>query len=990
MSDLGEAFVRIRPLTSGFTAEAEGGVAKAGKDLGKAFAAAFAVGGVAETVKSIVEAATSHQAAFAVLETTVKNAGASNTLYGQSLEGLLEKEARLKGFSDEELAAAFQRLVSVTHDSKTAFKDLGEAEDLARFRHIDIAAAALALSKAEQGNANSLQRYGIVVQHVTVAQDALKQAHDRAIAAGAKFTETDKEAYKAALAAAKATDQRASSVSALGLVEQRVGGSSAKFAETASGQFDRLKQDFHQFEVAIGGASLGGLASGAESLGKFLTTLTESGKVQKEAAAAAHQIGLALHDVGVVAKEVGPPLLTVAHGAEQIVAAIGAPALLAAVGTYKGLAIASGLAATAEAFYARAVKAGIPVTAAATVANAELAASEAAVAGAGEAATVGGLGAFGRGVFALSGGPLGLAVIGITALAGGIAYLASQENEWDAANRRLSSSTSDLTNALDQQKTAVGQLAQAAASRNAATARGNEAQSVGNLAAAALHAELVATNDLRRGIEIRYTAEQRAAAQTRITAAGISDFTGSLGQQVLALGKTNPLLSHNLELIAQLAQATGKIPTRADITLLINNQDPKAALAAAISGIASLDTFLKGLVSGPSNDIPSLVFGSGKFDLTKFNKAGSAAAQAVMKALSAGIATDQADLADIRTKMSQAITQGAEAVDQAVQSAKQNFNTIGQSLASSISAIIDKPLTDAQNRLTFQQDRLSAIFDAKNAALQAQSQKLTREQASLAQASAEKNLKQLGQGVLLPGGKQLSSDPEKAIAQLEALDERTKKFGRPALENFIIQYRTAAVAVEQGKLGLVQSGIDARRSTAETAFQLQSDALKLANDGAGAQKQIAQRRIADLTDEFNKHTINYGQFQKRLTNVLTAAGVDRKKAVAVLGVAGADQFSATLEGFGLQAAASAAGPQRPGSGLIPSIVRPLETLQSTQQQIAGIAKEQRTKQLDETKKHTKLLHTIAGERARQQFNDSLGRNPGAQTKKAKDLVGVTG
>lgn len=275
MSEVGETFVRVRASTTGFKQEAEGQVAAAGRDLGKIFAKAFAVYGIAETIKSVVDAATAHQAAFTVLERTVKNAGAENELYGQSIETLLEKEARLKGFHDEDLASAFQRLVSVTHDSEKAFQDLGIAEDLARFRHIDIAQAALALSKAEQGSASSLQRYGIVAVKVTTETDQLRLAHDRAAAAGAKFTEQQKEAYAAALKAAAAADKQSSAVATLAEVQQRVGGSAQTFAKTSEGQFERLGVDLHQLKVAIGTELLPVLTQGTEDLGHLI------GEVQK-------------------------------------------------------------------------------------------------------------------------------------------------------------------------------------------------------------------------------------------------------------------------------------------------------------------------------------------------------------------------------------------------------------------------------------------------------------------------------------------------------------------------------------------------------------------------------------------------------------------------------------------------------------------------------------------------------------------------------------
>ena len=98
----------------------------------------------------------------------------------------------------------------------------------------------------------------------------------------------------------------------------------------------------------------------------------------------------------------------------------------------------------------------------------------------------------------------------------------------------------------------------------------------------------------------------------------------------------------------------------------------------------------------------------------------------------------------------------------------------------------------------------------------------------------------------------------------------------------------------------------------------------------------------------------------------------------------------SVTGLAKQVAAIVGGPQRPGTGLAPSIVRPLETLQQTQKTLAGIASQERTKQLDETKKQTDLLKKIHGSQVAQGFTDSLTRNPGDATKKGQKLAGVGG
>ena len=275
---VGELFVRIRPAPgsqAAFETEAAGGMKSAGMSLGKVFGAAFALGAAGLAVKSIASAAINSQAAFAVLETTVKNAGASNELYGKSIESVLKSQSRLKGFSDTELASAFVRLVSATKNSEQAYKDLGLAEDVARARHIGVEQAALAVSKAEQGSATALQRLGIVVPQVTAAVDAVKAKREAAVIAGAKFTESEKAQWAAAILTAQAQDKQATRLQALNVIQERFGGSAATFANTSAGQFARLAQDLEQFKEALGTSALPVLATGAEDAGKALQFLSD-------------------------------------------------------------------------------------------------------------------------------------------------------------------------------------------------------------------------------------------------------------------------------------------------------------------------------------------------------------------------------------------------------------------------------------------------------------------------------------------------------------------------------------------------------------------------------------------------------------------------------------------------------------------------------------------------------------------------------------------
>ena len=282
MTIVGEAWVRILPDSKQFTpllteevvagSEKAGlaGGAAAGSAFGKGFSrtlkSSLALVGIAAgaaLVKDAITATTEHAGAIAVLDKAVSNAGATNDLYGQSLESVIRKEAILKGFNDESLYQSFTRLVGVTHDSRKAFEDLQLAEDVARGRHIDVAVAALALTKAEQGSVTSLQRLGIVLPKSITQLGA----------------------------AAKAT-------AALGLVQQRFGGEARSYADSAAGSTARLSEDVHVLTEAFGQALEPEVESVSSSLSKYLSNQENLDRIQKDVAEGGKAVATVAHGIG--------------------------------------------------------------------------------------------------------------------------------------------------------------------------------------------------------------------------------------------------------------------------------------------------------------------------------------------------------------------------------------------------------------------------------------------------------------------------------------------------------------------------------------------------------------------------------------------------------------------------------------------------------------------------------------------------------------------
>lgn len=1018
-------FVRVRPDTVGFKSEAEPGVVGAGSSLGKEFVAAFAAIGLGEIIKKTVEAAVHQQATFATLNKAVTNAGAANEVHGTTVDNLIKQQALLKGFSVADLAGAFQQLVTVTHSSAEAFDLLSKAQDLARGTGRDLSSSALAIEKAYEGNSTALTRFGIIVPKVTTDVDKLRAAHAAAADAGVTFNASEAAAYTVALRNATAADKLLTAQAALNAEQQRFGGQAAVAATGAAGEYDRLKVSVDQLAVSIGSALLPTITTGITDLAGWVNALTTSTSVQNAARTAGHDLATAFHDVEDVAKTVGPPLADVAKFAYEVVSAIGAPALLVGVATYKALSITAGLAASAQALYAKAVAQGTAAQAvsistataasaaassqavsesalvlriqAATAANAELAASYAEAAAAATAAAAAEEGAALRGAGALAlgaaGGPVGAAIIGVAALAAGVVYLTGREQSWASENAQVTSGLQDLTTATNNQKTAVGALAQQAAADDAAAAL---AKVTGALES------------------------QISSAQTGISVFGHAteinqQWVDSLGNQIIALGKTDPLLTHNLNLIGDLTKAVGGVANLppADIQLLINNQDPTATLTSILSGFSQLTGFVASFnsnVRAGAESVYNRILAPGALgglteaqvkaaqdaqdDVTggKTHAILTATARLTITQLQQGIALATSQQADLNQQMADAVQQGADAVQQAVQQAQQNFITIGQSIATDIGTYIDQPLTDAGNALQLQADRIAAIQQSLVARFAGQNALLSQETNQISLRAAQLTLRQRAASVELPGGRALSSDPTVALRELQGLLKTATPAGAFALQQLIDAYQTDVIAVQRAKIAVV-SQQPVAQAQASADISLKQAHLRVLQDIANAEKTAATRSIDDWAAQWETKKLTLTKFNTDVAELIHR-DVGSLGDIAKLpgGYLLEQQLLGQISGDRLQALAIAQGPQIAGAGFLPTITHPLTALQNEQKQIASIAHSDATTAATILTDSRGILKLIYGATKDKTGLNSLARNAPtrAQLRDALAGVGISG
>lgn len=230
------------------------------KSIGVGAATTTLMGIVSDSARAYGEA----EASQARLEQAIENTGHSLFEYEDALDAA-SKAALQLGFDDEDAADAIAKLTTVTGDATRAIADLALAEDIARARKIDLAAATNIVIAAEQGRFGALARMGVAIDENSTKEQALDQLR-------AKFA-----------------------------------GNAASYAETQAASLDRARNAFENIQEEIGShagqlttvlALLPGLSAGYTLVGGALGAMAKNAKVAQTAATA---LGLATSPIGLLA-----------------------------------------------------------------------------------------------------------------------------------------------------------------------------------------------------------------------------------------------------------------------------------------------------------------------------------------------------------------------------------------------------------------------------------------------------------------------------------------------------------------------------------------------------------------------------------------------------------------------------------------------------------------------------------------------------------------
>jgi hypothetical protein len=286
---IAEAFVRVRPLTTGFAQELnrqikpgltqfENQLRSSNRELGrfsrgalagsgavshlgrsKAFASGSFLGaaGFVAVVRSSISIAEKFEKAARGLDAQLVASGQSAAAAAPLIAKTNLQMANL-GITADESELALGRLIRATGDTARATRLMGLTADLAAARHISLGQAALVVGKIVQGNVVALNRYGLIIKAGTSVTDALRIAQQR-LAGQAQANVTPLERLHAAVA-----DTQAAIGTALLPTVDKLANSLNRWLSSSRNQ-ERIQRDV-EAAVRTSSAVVGGFVTALEDV----------------------------------------------------------------------------------------------------------------------------------------------------------------------------------------------------------------------------------------------------------------------------------------------------------------------------------------------------------------------------------------------------------------------------------------------------------------------------------------------------------------------------------------------------------------------------------------------------------------------------------------------------------------------------------------------------------------------------------------------------
>jgi hypothetical protein len=274
--DLERALGRASKETESFGSKLSGMAKTAGIAAGAA-----ALGGLVVAGEKFAEAATKAQEETGKLDQAFKNAGVS----ADKMRGFVDRteaSQRKLGFTNSDTRDALTKFVTAGDNTSAALKDLGLASDYARFKGISLADASLVLVRAHAGNMRALKSLGLSMQPVTVAMDALKEAH--------KKSKTPIEEWERALA--KSTDATATYETVTAKMQKVIGGQAEEFSKSAKGGMEAFHAQLMALEEQAGKHLLPAITSVTKVLADLMAIFSGAGSVTDKFTKALERLGV--------------------------------------------------------------------------------------------------------------------------------------------------------------------------------------------------------------------------------------------------------------------------------------------------------------------------------------------------------------------------------------------------------------------------------------------------------------------------------------------------------------------------------------------------------------------------------------------------------------------------------------------------------------------------------------------------------------------------
>ncbi len=135
--------------------------------LAKAFGGLIAGAAVGKFFKDSFDEAAKAEIGMARLGNAVSNAGGDFTALRPEIEATVASVMKMSTATDDDLNEALTRMIAISGDTQGSLKNLTLVTDLAAFKQVDLETAAISVAKAMNGNTTEMNRLGVAGKNAT-------------------------------------------------------------------------------------------------------------------------------------------------------------------------------------------------------------------------------------------------------------------------------------------------------------------------------------------------------------------------------------------------------------------------------------------------------------------------------------------------------------------------------------------------------------------------------------------------------------------------------------------------------------------------------------------------------------------------------------------------------------------------------------------------------------------------------------------------------